>query len=343
MGAIFWGTSTSVTRVNHSTLVTNFFFWLGLDSSHVEKIGDSTVKTEKNKISFLEFDINDLEQYGRKQNLEIQGIPMSNNENNSETESKVLTVLKKIDENTSHHDIDIAHRLGKSKTNKTSNIIVRFVSRRTRNNIYKERRKLKSNAPGNLPLNAFSSMKTLQKEINIYFAWPMKKEKNLTGNTFGPNPNEISALLPIWKFTNDEAFIPSFWYDEWSTCLLIISFLLIWCVVTFHLLGVLYLIYFSIYSIIMALCKTCEMPNCLHCAHCSSCHKYIQSPNDSRCYSNQQPPKTSASFTCSACVSSTVPFFNLTNTELYNLLSFDDTDLSNFIESFPCDLSAKNI
>ena len=73
----------------------------------------------ENKISSLVFDINDLEQYTRRQNLGIQGIPMSDNENNAETESKVLTVLKKIDENISHDDIDIAHRLGKSKTNKT--------------------------------------------------------------------------------------------------------------------------------------------------------------------------------------------------------------------------------
>ena len=101
----------------------------------------------ENKISSLEFDINDLEQYGRRQNLEIQGIPISDNENNIETGNKVLTVPKKIDENISHDDIDIAHRVGKSKTNKTPNI-VRFVSRRTRNNIYNEKRKLKSNAPG---------------------------------------------------------------------------------------------------------------------------------------------------------------------------------------------------
>ena len=40
-------------------------------------------------------------------------------------------------------------------------------------------------------------------------------------------------------------------------------------------------------------------------------------------------------------MSSTIPFFNLTNTELYSLL-FDNSDLSNFIESFPCDLSAQN-
>ena len=35
--------------------------------------------------------------------MEIQGIPMSDNENNAETESTVLTVLKKIDENTVYH------------------------------------------------------------------------------------------------------------------------------------------------------------------------------------------------------------------------------------------------
>ena len=55
----------------------------------------------ENKISSLEFDINDLEQYSRRQNLEIQGIPMSDNENNAETENNVLTVLEKIDENIS--------------------------------------------------------------------------------------------------------------------------------------------------------------------------------------------------------------------------------------------------
>ena len=42
-----------------------------------------------------------------------------------------------------------------------------------------------------LPLNVFSSKKTLLKEINIYFPWPMRKENNLTGNTFGPKMEEF--------------------------------------------------------------------------------------------------------------------------------------------------------
>ena len=42
-----------------------------------------------------------------------------------------------------------------------------------------------------IPLNVFSSVKTLQKEINIYFPWPMKREKNLTENTFRPIMEEF--------------------------------------------------------------------------------------------------------------------------------------------------------
>jgi len=83
------------------------------------------------------------------------------------------------------------------------------------------------------------------------------------------------------------------------------------------------------------------MSNCLHCTQCSPCHKYIQSLNDSPCYSNQQQPSPS-SFICSACVASTIPFSNLLNTEFYNLLLFDNSNLSNFIESFACDLSLQH-
>jgi len=37
-----------------------------------------------------------LEQYGRRQNLEIHGIHMNDDESIAEIESKVLTVLKKL-------------------------------------------------------------------------------------------------------------------------------------------------------------------------------------------------------------------------------------------------------
>jgi len=69
------------------------------------------------KISSLDSNFNDLDQYGRRQNLEIHGIHMSDDESTAEVESEFLTELKKIDENISHQDIDVAHRLGKLKIN----------------------------------------------------------------------------------------------------------------------------------------------------------------------------------------------------------------------------------
>ena len=100
-------------------------------------------------------------------------------------------MLKKIDENISHEDIDIAHRLGKSKANKTLNIIVRFVSRRTRNNIYKERRKLKSNAPGKPTSERVFINENLTKRNKHLFSLPNEERKHLTGNTFGPTMEEF--------------------------------------------------------------------------------------------------------------------------------------------------------
>ena len=43
----------------------------------------------------------------------------------------------------------------------------------------------------NLPLNVFLSMKTLQKEINIYFPWPMKKQKKFNWKYIWTNNRRI--------------------------------------------------------------------------------------------------------------------------------------------------------
>ena len=50
----------------------------------------------KKKNAKLDSQLNELEQYGRRQNLEIHGIPMPDHETNAEVEDKVLQVLKKL-------------------------------------------------------------------------------------------------------------------------------------------------------------------------------------------------------------------------------------------------------
>ena len=92
----------------------------------------------------LDSQLNELEQYGRRQKLEIHGIPMPDNEANTEVEDKVLQVLKKIDTTITKDAIDVVDRLRrKPKTDqnkKCPSIIVRFIARKTRNNIYSSRK-----------------------------------------------------------------------------------------------------------------------------------------------------------------------------------------------------------
>jgi len=52
-------------------------------------------KDLEEKNAKLDSQLNELEQYGRRQNLEIHGIPMPDSE--TKVEDKVLQVLKKID------------------------------------------------------------------------------------------------------------------------------------------------------------------------------------------------------------------------------------------------------
>ena len=86
-----------------------------------------------------------MDQYGRRRNLEIHGLSTSDNENTE----KLAWALQKIDENVSSSDIDVAHRTGrhkddKSKIKKTRPIIVRFTTRNVRNKIYKNKKKVYS-------------------------------------------------------------------------------------------------------------------------------------------------------------------------------------------------------
>jgi CII-binding regulator of phage lambda lysogenization HflD len=93
--------------------------------------------------------LNDLEQYGRRNNIRISGISESLEKNTNEsaetTTNKILHILNekfpKI--NLQESDIDIAHRLGKPKDGHSRPIIVKFVSRLKRNTIMSNRREFK--------------------------------------------------------------------------------------------------------------------------------------------------------------------------------------------------------
>ena len=95
----------------------------------------------------------------------------------------MLQVLKKIDITISKDAIDVIHRLrGKPKTDqnkKCHSIIVRFIARKTRNNIHSSRKKLKSTEFDDPPTDRVFSMKILPAVKNTYLLKPIKKRKDL--------------------------------------------------------------------------------------------------------------------------------------------------------------------
>lgn len=107
------------------------------------------VKEYQKRINNLEGDTEELEQYGRRLCLRIDGVPSATEKESSE---EVLETVKSLISESGcdipDAVIDRAHRIGKNYTDKKSNlpcksIIVRFTTFRHRTMLYRNRSKLK--------------------------------------------------------------------------------------------------------------------------------------------------------------------------------------------------------
>ena len=90
------------------------------------------ISQQRDEIDELYNGLDDLEQYSRKNSLEIVGIPESIRGN----EGVVLTIANALNVEIKPEDIDICHRV---KRKKSSPIIVRFVSHKVKSSLYKQR------------------------------------------------------------------------------------------------------------------------------------------------------------------------------------------------------------
>ena len=100
---------------------------------------DKTIYDLERQVENLEFDHDTLEQYTRKFNVEVHGIPECEGENLREIITKVG---QKISVDISDDDIDIVHRLYRKPPAKKP-IIVRFTSYKKKREFYKGRFNLK--------------------------------------------------------------------------------------------------------------------------------------------------------------------------------------------------------
>ena len=103
----------------------------------------------ENQLIETERKINEVDQYGRRENFEISGIPDSiPNEN---LEEKVINIVNKITERQQENkitakDIHSCHRLKKEKGEKEHKIIVRMVNRKDAYDVKSNRKKLMNKA-----------------------------------------------------------------------------------------------------------------------------------------------------------------------------------------------------
>ena len=110
------------------------------------------VKKVKNENSLLKQAVNicvskldGMEQYGRRENIRIHGVPESTG-NRDDGEMVVLEIAKKLNVNLESGDIQRAHRLGwhKKTMRKPRPIIAKFISYKKRNEICSLNQNLKN-------------------------------------------------------------------------------------------------------------------------------------------------------------------------------------------------------
>ena len=99
----------------------------------------------------------ELEHYGRRLCVRIDGIPLVENETSDEVLDKVMSLMEEAECDILEVVIDRAHRIGKGYVEKNSkklckNIIVRFSTFRHRTKFYRSTSKLKNNVKAKLDL-----------------------------------------------------------------------------------------------------------------------------------------------------------------------------------------------
>ena len=113
-----------------------------LIQEHVRKLQESNVNLRKQN-SILEGNIDDLEQYGRRQSLRIYGVPLSDGETSEDVCNIVLRLISDANIAVPMNFVDRAHRIGKAMVKdgvKKQGIIVHFNNFHFRTIFYRARK-----------------------------------------------------------------------------------------------------------------------------------------------------------------------------------------------------------
>ena len=98
------------------------------------------LKNTQQRVVKLESELNNLQQYNRRNNIEICGIPKTDEEN---LEEKVINIAANLGVKIDSRDIEACHRLKKNKKERTPRTIVRFVNRKYCDLLHQRKKNLK--------------------------------------------------------------------------------------------------------------------------------------------------------------------------------------------------------
>ena len=131
-----------------------------------EKLNEKTNYVQ-NKIEETGQWLDDLDQYGRRENLEFHGIPKLDKEN---TNIIIKDLLKLININVNDNQISTSHRLPSTKNDRSPTILVRFINRDIRNTIYFQRSKFAKIKDFGIPgmNNLFINENLTSKKKNLF-------------------------------------------------------------------------------------------------------------------------------------------------------------------------------
>ena len=170
-----------------------------------KKLRESNDKL-KTKIINLESDLNDLNQYGRRNNLEISGIP--EDVKIDDLEKKAVEILNAIDikidmKQIEGKDIEGCHHVGKFSNNKPPRkTLVRFVNRKICLQALINRRKLRSFDTSTIGLDNtelyFNENLTPLNNKLAYLCRKLKKDKIIE------KTNTRNGEVILFKFNSDE-------------------------------------------------------------------------------------------------------------------------------------------
>ena len=109
-------------------------------------VGDNSKLRKKiasleERVLDVENDINQTDNYIRRNNIEIHGIPI--NVENQKLEETIIKIAKEVNVEVKTEDIEACHRLRRQTNSRLNPVIVRFVNRKFCEKLHNEKTKLK--------------------------------------------------------------------------------------------------------------------------------------------------------------------------------------------------------